>query len=89
MFEKYSTDLAKLFVLETEFHPFPKYEDRDEWMTLREEYREFLIRKGEEYLGYDWPSVPASVYMDFYRNGNRTRYEKIIFTGRRLALECV
>ena len=87
MFEQYTKDLASLLVPEEEFHPFPGHEDREGWLQMNEEYREFLIRKGEEYLGYDWPSVPASVYMDFYRNGNRTRYQKIIFSGRRLPLE--
>lgn len=87
MFEQYSKNLAELLISKEAFRPFPKYEDREGWMSMGEEYREFLIRKGEEYLEYEWPSVPATVYMDFYRNGNRTRYQKIIFSGRRLPLE--
>ena len=77
MFEQYSKDLAELLIPKDTFRPFPKYEDREGWMLMREEYREFLIRKGEEYLGYEWPSVPATVYMGDLQSLNRRNYEKL------------
>lgn len=87
MFEAYTTGLQEKMLPRDQFKPFPKYEDRKAWKALPEDFRAFLIRKGEEYLGYGWPTALASVYMDFYRNGNRTAYENIIFNKRRLPLQ--
>ena len=87
MFEAYTTGLQEKMLPRDQFKPFPKYEDRKAWKALPEDFRAFLIRKGEEYLGYGWPTALASVYMDFYRNGNRTAYEDIIFNKRRLPLQ--
>ncbi len=87
MFEAYTTGLKKKLVPRKSFKPFPTFKDHGEWKGLDEAFRQFLIRRGEEYLGYGWPTTLASVYMDFYRNGNRTRYEDIIFDKRRLPLQ--
>ena len=40
------------------------------------------IEKGEKYLNHKWESLPVTVYMDYARNGDRSRYENIFF-GRR------
>jgi hypothetical protein len=52
------------------------------------------IEKGEKYLNYTWESLPVTVYMDFARNGDRSRYEKIYFNRRNvlgslLMAECI
>jgi hypothetical protein len=41
-----------------------------------------LIRHGEACLGRPFTDVPASVMLDFFRNGNRTRYENLSFDKR-------
>ena len=82
MFEAYTTGLKKKLVPRKDFTPFPVYSDRKAWKDLDPAFSQFLIRRGEEYLGYGWPTTLASVYMDFYRNGNRTRYQDIFFARR-------
>lgn len=42
----------------------------------------YVIPLAEELLGEPVPNCPASVYMDFYRNGNRSRYEALYFARR-------
>ncbi len=61
---------------------------------LTEGRRKALIRAGEEYLNFDWPSLPAALYMEFSRNGNRKNYETPYFLRRTAlsaltAAECV
>ena len=87
MFEAYTSGLQQKLLPREQFQPFPKYEDRDAWQSLPEDLRGFLIQQGEKYLQYQWPTPLASVYMDFCRNGNRTRYENIVFQQRRLPLQ--
>ncbi len=86
MFEQYRGKLSDTPIPQEALKPFPKYEDRAGWEALHESVRGWLIQKGEEYLGYGWPTTLASVYMDYYRNGNRRRYENIVFDQRRLPL---
>ncbi len=56
--------------------------------------RKDLIANGEQCLGYDWPDLPATLFLEYAREGNRSRYEKSHFE-RRYALtnlliaECV
>lgn len=87
MFEAYTSGLQQKLLPREQFQPFPKYEDRDAWQSLPEDLQGFLIQQGEKYLQYQWPTPLASVYMDFCRNGNRTRYENIVFQQRRLPLQ--
>ena len=57
MFEAYTTGMQEKMLPLNQFKPFPKYEDRKAWQELPEEFRAFLIQKGEEYLGYGWPTA--------------------------------
>ncbi|MBR4888462.1 MAG: hypothetical protein IKU17_04900, partial [Clostridia bacterium] len=86
MFEQYREHIKDLLLPLKEFKPFPQYEDRAAWDGLEESTRQCLIQKGEQFLNYGWPTTLASVYMDFYRNGNRRRYENILFDQRRCPL---
>lgn len=77
-----------------QWRPWPTCSDRQAWEGLPEEVRKDLIAGGEAYLGYAWPALPATLFLEFARNGNRSRYEREHF-ARRSALtalaiaECV
>ena len=43
-----------------------------------------LLALGKKALGTDWPALPASLYLDFALNGNRSRYETPYFARRSL-----
>ncbi len=65
-----------------DFHPFPTANDRTGWGALPADARAALIAAGERELKTPWPILPASLSLDFVRNGNRSRYEALHF-GRR------
>ncbi len=74
--------------------PFPQYADRGAWEALPQDTAGGTVKRAEETSGTEWPVLPATVFLDFARNGNRSRYEALNF-GRRARLstlvlaECV
>src|SRR5215217_8762742 len=78
-----SSQLQQLLVRQADFHPFPKTPLA--WQQkLPDSVIQYLIRNGENALKQDFPNIPATVTLDFFRNGNRTRYENISFHKRNL-----
>lgn len=47
---------------------------------------EKFIKQAEKYLEMDIPLLPASVYREFFVNGNRSHYQDIFFRRRDMAL---
>ena len=50
---------------------------RDGWDTLPQDARGALIASGERALKGTWEVLPASMALEFARNGNRSRYEAL------------
>jgi hypothetical protein len=70
-----------------QWRPFPPASDRHAWdgllsAPLNQERKADLVKKATALLGSPWPPLPATLYMEFQRNGNRTRYEAPYFTRR-------
>ncbi len=64
------------------FKPFPQ--TSAEWkQVLPDSVIAALVRKGEADLKKDFRSIPATVALEYVRNGNRTDYEEISFGNRR------
>jgi len=89
-----SEQLSALVASATNWKPFPKAEDRAAWEVLPEDFRKWAIGRGEEALEYNWPALPADVFLDFARNGNRDRYQGLRGQRRRkledlVLAECV
>ena len=86
--------VAKVLVPREQWRPWPTWSDRKAWESLPEPVRKDLIANGEWYLRYDWPDLPATLFLEYAREGNRSRYEHEHF-ARRTALtdliiaECV
>jgi hypothetical protein len=74
--------MIKLIKLSKEFKPFPVYSDRQGWDSLPGEIKNFNKNEGKRLKGREWESLPATMYMDFVRNGNRSRYEERYFRRR-------
>ncbi len=75
-------------ILKKNFAPFPKWGEPG-WQNLPEETRRHLIRRGEALAAQDWLVLPATVFMEFQRNGNRSHYENIYFERRNRLLALV
>ena len=50
------------------------------------DFRQQLLAVAEEYRNYAWPALPATRYMDFWRTGNRDRFELAYFQSAALAI---
>lgn len=74
--------LAGALLPRDSWKPFPPAQDRAAWQDLPGDAREAAIRGGELRLGAGWPVLPASVFLDYKRNGNRSRYEDLWFERR-------
>jgi len=76
------------------WHPYPRAGDRAAWSQVPADVAAALIARADAWLGTEWPQLPASLFLEFAENGNRTRYEHRYFERRsRLAglvlAECV
>jgi hypothetical protein len=70
------------------WRPFPNAADRDAWNALRTtpgdaQRCQHLVDIASESLEQPWPSLIASRYMDYVRDGNRSRYEALYFARRK------
>jgi hypothetical protein len=73
--------LRQVLLSQNSFHPFPQ--TPQQWkMLLPDSMIQLLVKNGEAAMKEEFPNVPASVTLDFSRNGNRTRYENIVFAKR-------
>ena len=68
-----------------DWYPYPKAGDAEGWARVPAAVRAAHVRLAEAHLGAEWPAPKASVFLDFVRDGNRTRYESVSF-GRRVRL---
>jgi hypothetical protein len=75
--------LRSLLVPRDAWRPFPKAEDRTGWDRLPAEARQGLIRAGEQALDTPLPPLPATLYLGYAREGNRSRFEGPYFDRRR------
>lgn len=67
-----------------EFRLCPDIEARSAWQALPKDIALLLMARGEEALNAVWPALPASLYLDYTRNGDRVRFENAYFARRRL-----
>ncbi len=86
--------VQRVLLSRDQWRPWPTCSERQGWEGLPSEVHQDLIANGEEYLGYDWPPLPATLFLEFARNGNRSRYEAPHFARRRgltalVIAECV
>lgn len=74
--------LRQILLQRDNWHPYPTLAERDFWNSLPEETRRANIELAEKTLGKDWPALPAALYLEFARIGNRRNYEDPYFERR-------
>ena len=72
--------LATALLPRGKWKPFPPAADRAAWEALPES--KALVAAGEQGLGAEWPPLLAALFLEYARNGNRSRYERVR-NGRR------
>ncbi|MEK3725995.1 heparinase II/III domain-containing protein [Paenibacillus sp. FSL H8-0034] len=63
--------------------------NRERWGTLPKEIKDYYINKGTHKLAYAWPSLPAILFMDYRRTGNRLEYERLSIARRHALVDLV
>lgn len=74
--------LASILIPNSDWHPFPVAGERNAWNSLPAPARQAHIARGEKVMKHEWPLLPAALFLEFARNGNRSRYERPYFTRR-------
>lgn len=74
--------LARDLLPAAAWHPFPRAARREPWEKLPEKVRTAHIRRAEARLGTEWATPRATLFLDFVRDGNRSRYEAVSFNRR-------
>ena len=74
--------LEKSLLERARWKPFPAAIERDAWKALAADARDSVLKEGEAYLGKPYEPLPATLFLDYARNGNRSRWEGVQF-GRR------
>jgi hypothetical protein len=88
LLQRYNRDfLIRKMVPTAAWRPFPPAADRAAWeellqQPLNQQRKSYLVSKAEALLGQPWPALPATLYMEFARTGNRSHYEKPYFERR-------
>src|SRR5262245_55448433 len=72
-----------------DWHPYPTADERAAWAALPEGQRAQIIAAAEERLGMAWPELPATIFLEYVRDGNRTNYEVRHFERRTALIDLV
>ncbi|HWQ52767.1 MAG TPA: heparinase II/III family protein [Bryobacteraceae bacterium] len=86
--------LATVLVSRDDWKPFPAADNRHAWEGLPPQTRKVLVDAGEAEAHGEWPTLPATLFLGFARDGNRSRYERVNGIRRArlralVAAECV
>lgn len=82
---KYSfEDLQKFLIPQAQWTPFPRLNDREGWSKADPEMLQSYIQQAENYLNYNWPSIPATTSLLIVRTGNRSKYSSIANEKRKV-----
>jgi hypothetical protein len=65
--------------------PYPTAAERDAWNALAADDRNRLITEGAGFLGKPYERLPATMFLEYARTGNRSHWEGVQF-GRRTHL---
>lgn len=74
--------LEDILIPREEWKPYPTIDDADGYDTIPAAVRQAYIREGEKLLDTEWAPLPATVFLEYVRNGNRSNYQALSF-GRR------
>ncbi len=73
--------LASILLPSDQWRPYPSSIERGAWEELPADARNSLVEAGAHALNADWPALPATLFLEYARIGNRSNYETV--RGRR------
>lgn len=78
------SEIESLIIARESWRPFPRAGETG-WGRVPVLVREAHIKAAEAYLGKPWQPLPASVFLEYVRTGNRSNFQDLSF-GRRQRL---
>jgi len=88
--EKFSpVFLKKNLIPAAKWHPWPTASERQRWNSLSENIRKILVTNGIGALKKTWPHLPASLFLEFAQNGNRSNFQDQLFIRRQILSDLV
>jgi len=72
-------DLSKTLITDNSWNKLPGYKDRQFWENIPANIREAYISKAQSLLGYNWPTMKATDFLEIIRSGERR--EKVQFAN--------
>jgi hypothetical protein len=83
LYDRYDDEtLSRVLLPRERYRPYPPGDARAEWDALPDAPKAARIAAGERFRNHEWPSLPATLFMEFRREGNRRRYEQVHFARR-------
>ena len=64
------------------WHPAPTIDDRAGWARVSASLRARIVARGEQALAEPIPLLPATLFLDYTRTGDRRRFEDPMFARR-------
>ncbi len=68
------------------WQPYARWSDRPAWEAVPADIRAAAVARAEQDQKAGWQVLPAITFLDFKRNGNRSRFEALSF-GRRAQIQ--
>lgn len=81
--------LSKSLIAASDWHPFPKAAEREAWNRVPREIADAAVARAEKIRGTTWESLPATVFLEYKRNGNRSHFEHLYMKRRVRLLDLV
>ncbi|OHV24029.1 heparinase [Rhizobium sp. RMa-01] len=72
-----------------DFTPGAVCSDRERWNGVPQAVRDVVVRDAEATLVRSWPLITVSDYREYTATGNRSRFEALYFTRRRMLNDLV
>jgi hypothetical protein len=70
----------------SQWHPFPRADERAAWKAIPQDAQDRILALAAEYADREVPNLPATLYLEYQRVGNRNRYQDV-WMERRAALD--
>ena len=74
--------LQEILLPPSQWHPFPKSTDREAWENIPEAIQQVILHNADNVAKLEVPVLPASVYLQYKRNGNRSNYQNLWYQRR-------
>jgi hypothetical protein len=81
--------LSRSLISASDWHPYPKASEREAWQQVHKEVADKAAARAEKINGTAWEVLPATVFLEYKRTGNRSHFEHYFFTRRTRLLDLV